>query len=82
MQRDRLDPFCALMVLLAVMSATIPVAWIMTYALASPKALAQMNWPSSAAWNVAVVLLAPGIMAWFYYLERRAKSPRHAADAI
>jgi hypothetical protein len=73
MRRERLDPFLSMMVILSVLSVTIPVAWVATQAWASSEALEQMNWPSGTTWKV-VVLLAPAVMVWFIILEHRARS--------
>lgn len=74
MRRERLDPFLSLMALLGVLSITTPVAWLTTCKWASPETLAQMSWPSWYGWNVVVLLLAPGIMLWFYVAECRANA--------
>lgn len=78
-RRGQRDPFSSLMILLASVGVAVPIA-LATIASGTPPLPTQMNWTSSALGIVAVVLLVPAMMAWFYILERRARQSLACTD--
>ncbi len=69
LRRDRIAPFPALMTLLAVFAILMPVVWLCIQSMASPAALAAMNWPVSIWPTVLVLTIVPIVMIKFVVME-------------
>lgn len=69
-KRDHVQPFNALMVMLLLLSVTIPVTWISTSLNASKENLIAMNWPESRGLLICTFLISPMTMLYFFFLER------------
>ena len=69
-RRDRVYPFTALMRLLVLLVLTVPIVWLLVSKVASPDALAAMNWPVSGFATVVVCLAAPAIMVAIWLMEQ------------
>lgn len=71
-RRDRIRPFPALMMLLGLLAIVTPVVLISVPTYGSRDVLTAMNWPASKWPTVVGCVLSPGIMIWFFFLERSA----------
>lgn len=69
-RRDRIRPFPALMMLLGLLAIVTPLVLIAVPIYASRDVLTEMNGPASKWPTVVGCVLSPGIMIWFFFLER------------
>lgn len=68
-QRDRVRPFPALIGIMALFCVVTPLVWLTVASQATAESLDALNWPSQHITGLAVLLLCPALVAWFYFLE-------------
>lgn len=69
-KRDSLSPMTAHLLILGIFSVEIPMLLSLVTLYGSADCLAAMNWPGSLSELVVASLVAPGLMVWFYVMNR------------